>query len=202
MAQNPQRQSASSTVDPAEVERFSALAAEWWNPRGKMAPLHKFNPVRLGFIRDEAARHFARDARVARPFAGLRLLDIGCGGGLLSGVSTAVKALSPATLLYGVEPAGYDDTLQSLRAGKRMPMTPTFRTLCDALETPCPGELTFPILQANVADVAVVTDAEVAEALRYAFGRLKLVVEPGGSAGLAALLGGKIAVKPGATGVL
>ena len=110
-----------------------------------------------------------------------------------------MKGLSPATILYGVEPAGYDDTLTSLRAGRRTPMTPTFRTLCDALETPCPGELTFPILQASLADVAVVTDAEVAEAMRYAFGTLKLVVEPGGSAGLAALLAGKIAPKPGQT---
>jgi threonine dehydratase len=121
------------------------------------------------------------------------------GGGLLSGASTAIKALSPATVIYGVEPAGYDDTLTSLRAGKRTAMTPTFRTLCDALETPCPGELTFPILQANVADVAVVTDAEVAEAMRVAFSMLKLVVEPGGVVGLAALLAGKIAAKPGAT---
>ncbi|RAK67712.1 threonine ammonia-lyase [Phenylobacterium kunshanense] len=117
------------------------------------------------------------------------------GGGLLAGVATAVKALSPATTLIGVEPAGYDDTLQSLRAGERRPMTPTHRTLCDALETPCPGELTFPIVQRHVSDIAVVTDAEVAEAVRYAFRVLKLVVEPGGSAGLAALLAGKI---PGA----
>jgi threonine dehydratase len=114
------------------------------------------------------------------------------GGGLLAGIATAVKALSPTTVLWGVEPAGYDDTLQSLRAGERRPMTPTRRTLCDALETPCPGELTFPILKAHVADVAVVTDAEVAEAVRYAFSVLKLVVEPGGSAGLAALLAGKV----------
>lgn len=115
------------------------------------------------------------------------------GGGLLAGVATAVKALSPETSLIGVEPDGYDDTLQSLRAGERRPMTPTHRTLCDALETPCPGELTFPIVQRHVADIAVVTDAEVAEAVRYAFRVLKLVVEPGGSAGLAALLAGKIA---------
>jgi len=114
------------------------------------------------------------------------------GGGLLAGVATAVKALSPGTALIGVEPAGYDDTLKSLQAGQRTPMTPTHRTLCDALETPCPGELTFPILQKHVADVAVVTDAEVAEAVRYAFSVLKLVVEPGGSAGLAALLAGKV----------
>lgn len=114
------------------------------------------------------------------------------GGGLLAGVATAVKALSSATALMGVEPAGYDDTLTSLRAGARTPLTPTHRTLCDALESPCPGELTFPIIQAHVSDMAVVSDAEVAEALRYAFSTLKLVVEPGGSAGLAALLAGKL----------
>jgi 2-polyprenyl-6-hydroxyphenyl methylase/3-demethylubiquinone-9 3-methyltransferase len=72
-----------STVDEAEVARFSALAAEWWNPNGKFGMLHKFNPVRLAFIRDRACAHFGRDAKGARPFAGLRLLDIGCGGGLL-----------------------------------------------------------------------------------------------------------------------
>jgi 2-polyprenyl-6-hydroxyphenyl methylase/3-demethylubiquinone-9 3-methyltransferase len=73
-----------STIDPAEVAKFSAIAAEWWDPTGKFAPLHKFNPVRLGFIRDQAATHFARDTRSLRPFEGLSLLDIGCGGGLLS----------------------------------------------------------------------------------------------------------------------
>jgi 2-polyprenyl-6-hydroxyphenyl methylase/3-demethylubiquinone-9 3-methyltransferase len=73
-----------STVDEGEVARFSALAAEWWNPHGKFGVLHKFNPVRLAFIRDHAAQHFGRDAKGTRPFAGLRLLDIGCGGGLLS----------------------------------------------------------------------------------------------------------------------
>ncbi len=73
-----------STVDAAEVARFSALAAEWWNPRGKFGVLHKFNPVRLAFIRDQAAAHFGRDIKGDRPFSGLRLLDIGCGGGLLS----------------------------------------------------------------------------------------------------------------------
>jgi len=75
---------AQSTIDEAEVARFSALAAEWWNPHGKFGVLHKFNPVRLGFIRDQAAAHFGRDPKGVKPFAGLRLLDIGCGGGLLS----------------------------------------------------------------------------------------------------------------------
>lgn len=72
-----------STIDTAEVERFSALAAEWWNPNGKFRPLHKFNPVRLAYIRDQVAQRFGRDPRAARPFEGLRFLDIGCGGGLL-----------------------------------------------------------------------------------------------------------------------
>lgn len=123
------------------------------------------------------------------------------GGGLLAGVATAVKALSPDTALIGVEPAGYDDTLKSLQARERRPMTPTHRTLCDALESPCPGELVFPILQRHVADIAVVTDAEVAEAMRVAFRVLKLVVEPGGSAGLAALLAGKVSI-PGTVGLV
>ncbi len=74
---------ARSSIDPAEVERFSRIAAEWWDPKGKFAPLHKFNPVRLGFIRDQALYRFGRDPKARRPFEGLRLLDIGCGGGLL-----------------------------------------------------------------------------------------------------------------------
>jgi 2-polyprenyl-6-hydroxyphenyl methylase/3-demethylubiquinone-9 3-methyltransferase len=75
--------SAHTSIDPAEVERFSKIAAEWWDPRGKFAPLHKFNPVRLSFIRDQALHRFGRDPAARQPFAGLDLLDIGCGGGLL-----------------------------------------------------------------------------------------------------------------------
>jgi 2-polyprenyl-6-hydroxyphenyl methylase/3-demethylubiquinone-9 3-methyltransferase len=73
-----------SSVDDAEVARFSALASEWWDPRGKMAVLHKFNPVRLGFIKDAACRQFERDAKRLDALSGLRMLDIGCGGGILS----------------------------------------------------------------------------------------------------------------------
>jgi threonine dehydratase len=122
------------------------------------------------------------------------------GGGLMAGTSLAIKTLSPGTAAVGVEPAGFDDALQSLRAGTRQTIHPTTRSLCDALESPAPGELTFPILQKTLADIAVVTDAEVAEAMRYAFSTLKLVVEPGGSVGLAALLAGKVAqAKAGST---
>jgi 2-polyprenyl-6-hydroxyphenyl methylase/3-demethylubiquinone-9 3-methyltransferase len=73
-----------ASIDPAEVAKFSAIAAEWWDPTGKFAPLHKFNPVRLSFLKAKAAAHFGRDPRALRPFEGLTLLDIGCGGGLLS----------------------------------------------------------------------------------------------------------------------
>jgi 2-polyprenyl-6-hydroxyphenyl methylase/3-demethylubiquinone-9 3-methyltransferase len=76
-------QSAAS-IDPAEIARFSAMATEWWDPQGKFRPLHKFNPVRLGFIRDRVAAHFRRDPLGNAPLDGLRLLDIGCGGGLVS----------------------------------------------------------------------------------------------------------------------
>ena len=76
--------SSRSTVDAAELEKFERMAAEWWNADGKFKPLHKLNPVRLAFIRDHVAEHFSRNVRSARPFSGLRLLDIGCGGGILS----------------------------------------------------------------------------------------------------------------------
>jgi len=76
--------SAASSIDPADVARFSKIAEEWWDPRGKFAPLHRFNPVRLAFVRDQALYRFKRDPKARRPFEGLRLLDIGCGGGLLS----------------------------------------------------------------------------------------------------------------------
>lgn len=72
------------TVDPEEVRKFARLAVEWWNPHGKFGPLHKFNPERIRFVRDETARHFARSGKALKPFDGLSLLDIGCGGGLLS----------------------------------------------------------------------------------------------------------------------
>ncbi len=75
---------AKTTIDQSEVDRFSAMAAEWWSPTGKFKPLHKFNPVRLAYIRDRAAENFGRDPRSPKPLEGLRVLDIGCGGGLLS----------------------------------------------------------------------------------------------------------------------
>src|SRR5471030_2412137 len=73
-----------SSVDSAEVERFSRMAADWWDPHGPMAPLHKLNPVRLGYIRDKTAARFDRDPKKLDCIKGLRMLDIGCGAGILS----------------------------------------------------------------------------------------------------------------------
>lgn len=73
-----------TTVDPAEVAKFEAMAAEWWDPTGKFKPLHMMNPVRLDYITQQIAAEFGRDLSAPEPFKGLRLLDIGCGGGLLS----------------------------------------------------------------------------------------------------------------------
>jgi len=72
------------SIDASEVERFARLAETWWDPAGPFRPLHKLNPLRLGYIRDRACAHFGRDPQSLTPFAGLRILDIGCGGGLLS----------------------------------------------------------------------------------------------------------------------
>ncbi|MEM8700979.1 MAG: bifunctional 2-polyprenyl-6-hydroxyphenol methylase/3-demethylubiquinol 3-O-methyltransferase UbiG [Pseudomonadota bacterium] len=77
-------QQTAGTIDESEVARFSAMADQWWDPTGKFKPLHKFNPVRLAYIKQEVCRKFGRDPKAADAFKGLRFLDIGCGGGLLS----------------------------------------------------------------------------------------------------------------------
>jgi threonine dehydratase len=124
------------------------------------------------------------------------------GGGLLAGISEVVKTLSPATGVWGVEPAAFDDLAQSLKAGERVTIKPTGRSLCDALESPAPGVITFPMLQKNLAGAVGITDPEVADAMRYAFSTLKLVLEPAGSVGLAALLTGKIPAKGKTVGLI
>lgn len=89
-----------SSIDDAEVERFGRMAARWWDPRGPMAPLHKLNPVRIGYIRDQVAAHFGRDTKQLECLAGLRMLDIGCGAGILSEPLTRLGAG-----MVGVDPA-------------------------------------------------------------------------------------------------
>jgi threonine dehydratase len=114
------------------------------------------------------------------------------GGGLIAGVATAVKARFPQTTLIVAEPDGFDDHTRSLRAGKREPHRAEGRTICDALMASIPGEITFAINSRLLSHGVTASDAEVGVAVGFAFRELKLVVEPGGSVGLAALLAGHI----------
>jgi threonine dehydratase len=123
-----------------------------------------------------------------------QLLCGASGGGLIAGINLSMAALSPDTPVIGVEPQAYNDTLLSLAAGERLTHAPVAHpTICDALMTDRPGELTFPINR-RLERVVTVSDAEVAEAVAYAFRTLKQVVEPGGAVSLAALLSGKVEV--------
>ena len=117
------------------------------------------------------------------------------GGGLAAGISLGVKTRLPSAKFYTVEPDGFDDTLRSFKSGRREANARMSGTICDALMTNTPGELTFPINRELIGQGITASDAEVAAAVRYAFEELKLVVEPGGAIGLAALLAGKLDVK-------
>jgi threonine dehydratase len=114
------------------------------------------------------------------------------GGGLIAGIATAVKARFPKAALMSAEPAAFDDHARSLRAGKREPHSSSGRTICDALMASIPGELTFAINIRLLSQGVTASDEEVGAAVGFAFRELKLVVEPGGAVGLAALLAGHI----------
>jgi 2-polyprenyl-6-hydroxyphenyl methylase/3-demethylubiquinone-9 3-methyltransferase len=102
-----------STVDPAEIAKFSKLSETWWDPKGKMAPLHKINPLRLAYIRDAACRKFERNAKSLNCLSGLRMLDIGCGAGLLCEPFTRLGAQ-----LIGVDPSASNIAAARLHAEK------------------------------------------------------------------------------------
>ncbi|MGY8679582.1 bifunctional 2-polyprenyl-6-hydroxyphenol methylase/3-demethylubiquinol 3-O-methyltransferase UbiG [Bradyrhizobium sp. UFLA05-153] len=105
--------SQSSTVDAGEVAKFSKLSAEWWDPNGKMAPLHKINPLRLGYIRDAACRKFERNVRSLNCLGGLRVLDIGCGAGLLCEPLSRLGAQ-----VIGIDPSASNIAAAKLHADK------------------------------------------------------------------------------------
>jgi 2-polyprenyl-6-hydroxyphenyl methylase/3-demethylubiquinone-9 3-methyltransferase len=102
-----------STVDPTEIAKFSKLSAEWWDPNGKMAPLHRINPLRLAYIRDAACRKFERNAKSLNCLSGLRMLDIGCGAGLLCEPFTRLGAD-----VIGIDPSAKNIAAARLHAEK------------------------------------------------------------------------------------
>jgi len=117
------------------------------------------------------------------------------GGGLAAGLSLAVKSRVPETEFYTAEPEGFDDTLRSFESGQREHNARTSGSICDALLSNCPGQLTFPITSRLIGKGVTASDAEVEAAVAFAWRELKLVVEPGGAIGLAALLAGRPSVK-------
>jgi len=116
------------------------------------------------------------------------------GGGLVSGSAIAIRALAPATAVYGVEPEAFDDTRRSLAAGTLLRNPPEARSICDALQSSPPGQLTFAINRELLAGILTVSDAEVETAMARAFRDLRLVVEPGGAVALAATFAGKLTI--------
>jgi threo-3-hydroxy-L-aspartate ammonia-lyase len=123
------------------------------------------------------------------------------GGGLLSGVATAVKALRPAARVVGVEPQASDDTARSLRAGGRVTVE-VRPTIADGQQLRTPGERTWPVVRALVDDVVTVSDPEIVDAMRLLFERVKVVAEPSGASALAALLAGRVELRGGTVGVV
>ncbi|GAB4518347.1 MAG: threonine/serine dehydratase [Parvularculaceae bacterium] len=148
-----------------------------------------------------AALELAEDA--ARAGVALDALLVCCGGGgLTAGCALALSAISPQTEIIAVEPAGFDDTARSLAAGKRVSNNPSARSICDAILTPTPGELTFDVMRKLRVGSAAVTDEQVLDAMAFAFKHLKLVVEPGGAVALTALLSGAYDASGKTVGVL
>ncbi|HSG95391.1 MAG TPA: bifunctional 2-polyprenyl-6-hydroxyphenol methylase/3-demethylubiquinol 3-O-methyltransferase UbiG [Afifellaceae bacterium] len=110
-ASKDRAEAAASSVDDAEIAKFERLAAEWWDPHGKFRPLHKFNPLRIAYIKDQLCLYFGRDAKSANALKGLRLLDIGCGGGLLCEPMARLGAE-----ITGVDPSPVNIEVASLHA--------------------------------------------------------------------------------------
>jgi threo-3-hydroxy-L-aspartate ammonia-lyase len=162
-------------------ELLAALVAE----RG-LVPIHPYDDERVMAGQGTVALELIEDAG---PLDVL-LVCVG-GGGLIAGCATAAKALLPDVRVVGVEPETGDDVRRSLEAGERVTI-PVPRTIADGQQLPAPGELTFPVIRERVDAVAVASDAEIVNAMRFLFERMKTVAEPSGACAVAALLAGRV----------
>ena len=180
-------------------DRYSAdreaLMAEWAEREG-LAIVHPYDDERIMAGQGTAALELIEDGGPLD----LLLVPVG-GGGLIAGSATSATALCPACEVVGVEPAVGDDTRRSLVAGERV-RVPVGRTIADGQQLDIPGERTFPVIKERVRAVVTVTDAEIVAAMRFAFERLRLVLEPSGASALAALLHGKVDAGGRRTGVV
>jgi threo-3-hydroxy-L-aspartate ammonia-lyase len=165
-------------------ERLAALVEE----RG-LIPVHPYDDERVMAGQGTAALELIEDAG---PLDVL-LVCVG-GGGLISGCSTAAKGLLDDVRVVGVEPEEGDDVRRSLAAGERVRI-PVPRTIADGQQLDQPGELTWPVIRERVDEVTVASDAEIVDAMRFLFERMKTVAEPSGACALAALLAGRIDVR-------
>jgi threonine dehydratase len=179
----------------AEVIRFDRYAAdrdqllaELVAERG-LVPVHPYDDERVMAGQGTVATELLEQAG---PLDVL-LVCVG-GGGLIAGCATAAKALAPGIRVIGAEPEAGDDTRRSLQAGERVRI-PVPRTIADGQQLPTPGELTFAVVQERVDDVVLASDAEIVDAMRLLFERLKTVAEPSGACALAALLAGRVPVE-------
>ena len=162
-------------------ELLAALVAE----RG-LVPIHPYDDERVMAGQGTAALELIEDAGPLD----MLLVCVG-GGGLIAGCATAAKALLGDVRVVGVEPEAGDDVRRSLAAGERVRI-PVPRTIADGQQLPAPGELTFPVIRERVDAVAVASDAEIVDAMRFLFERLKTVAEPSGACALAALLAARV----------
>jgi len=170
---------------------LDALAAE-----RSLAPIHPFDDPRVMAGQGTLVPELLADAGELD----VLVVPVG-GGGVISGCATAAAALAPGIRVIGVEPEASDDVARSLQAGepRQVAVTPT---IADGQQTPSPGERTWPVIRALVDEVHTVTDIEILDAMRFCFVRLKLVVEPSGATGLAALLSGSVEVAGERVGVV
>ena len=172
-----------------------ALIAEWSEREG-LTVVHPYDDERIMAGQGTATLELIEDGGALD----VLLVPVG-GGGLIAGAATAATALCPDCRVVGVEPESGDDTARSLAAGKRVTV-PVGRTIADGQQLDTPGKRTFPVIRERVTAIATVSDAEIVDAMRFAFERLKLVLEPSGASALAALLSGKVETSGRRTGVI